>query len=199
MLLRTKPPEFQIIVSFPVTWGTGETLYISESFIYFIKFYWRNLPSESNLRISTVCLVSIALSPDILNHHAGQHKSCTAIVVYGWMVNYLWKCDFSSNDPAVLNCLQQGPRQSNVSPYSPWCPWEPSQSSTFQKGHIFPLSPAMWEQENRPWVATSETSAKPHVAVWSWEEVLDLPSLWLKKQCKPGMEFPQTLRCLFQQ
>lgn len=99
----------------------------------------------------------------------------------------------------VLNWLQQGPQQSNVTPCSPWCLWEPSQSSTLQKDHIFPLIPAVWEQENTLCVATSENLAKFHVAIWSWEDVLDLPSLWLKKaQARYGIstDFKVFIRAL---
>lgn len=165
-----------------------------------MEFYQRNLPSESNWQISIFSLSChpVALSPDSLNHHTKQHKSCITIVMYKWVLNYLWKCDFSSDDPAVFNCLQQWPCQLNMSPHSPWCPWEPSQSSKFQKGHVLHPSSLLCESKKAPCMTTSETPAKPHVAIWSWEEVRALPSLWLKKECKPGMEFPQTLRCLFE-
>lgn len=98
-----------------------DTLHISETSVYFTEFYQRNLPSESNWQISIFSLSChpVALSPDSLNHHTKQHKSCTTIVMYEWVLNYLWKCDFSSNDPTVFNCLQQGPRQLEMSPHSP--------------------------------------------------------------------------------
>lgn len=192
LLLRNNHPEFHYVLSCYMR-HRRDPVYISESFVYFTKFSQRNFPSESNLQAP---IFSLCCQPEPwhLSHHAGQQRSCTAILMFGWtMLSYLWKCDFSSPNPTLLSCLQQGLGQLNVSHLVSL-----GVLSMFQKGHVFPLIPGMWEQETRLCTATSKTLANSHATMWSGEEALDLPSLRLKKQCKPGTEFPQILRCLLE-